>query len=1078
LAALLATGPVSANKPAGVWVDPDRFSSASTPCVAVLNQRAYGIAEYVTPEGEVVMRSGSWLGRHSAFVLPPPDPGVRVRLVSLGEKPAKAEDFRLEACPDRFPGAAVGALAQAQQHRLARYLGEEGVADAATIETWLELAVEALDGSGHAFWAGVAHFESAAFLRREGRLGEARERYEAAQARFETAQAPDQRASSLNSQGLVAWREARTDAAEALFLKALAIRERRGDGFEVAAIANNLGLLAHQRGDPDAAAEFYEYALGVFQGDLDLRGDLSALSAGELSDLELQAIDLASALNTLNNLARVQRARGQRDVAERYWRNYIALAPRLPNPSAGAEARLNLALLLLGDGRLDEALVQALDARSVFEQAGNARWLADSLSVLGRIYLVLGDDQLAENFARRALATAGDHVKMQAVAWSLLASVSRARNDWTSALDVGIRSLALWEQLEAQEALIRVRSELAWTRFRQGQARRAMSELEAVLGEFDGRIDDRAAAAITSRIGAIQLELGDPSAARATLGEALVIQRRVGDVLGQFETLKRLARVWRALDDPAELEAYRQAIERVEAVYAADLPPLRRAGFLAASREVYDDLILALVAQGQHDEAFRVAGQARARGLRGLKYTRRRRLSDPRRRELLDRRARLLNERFARAEPIYTEGGGAARQTNPAWKLEIDRIDVRLERLSASVAPDTDPPALSTVQSALAPDTLFLSYYLAGDRMLVWSITPDSARLVELEESSGLEAAAAELQRRLRHPRQALGAMHRAAETLQSALLKPLRRDLELADSIRIQADGLLHSVPFALLLAQAGIESKPIVRVHGGLQGSDQAGDETVGSRLLVLADPGWNSSSAEMARMYPENSLLGRLVRDESLGQLPGSRREAEAIARLGGDHRTVELRLGRRATREFVVNGGLSGRRRIHIATHGLVDLDYPELSSLLLASETALGPAFLRPRDIAELDLDADLVTLSGCETGLGRILAGEGAMSLARPFLIAGARQVLASLWKIDDHHTALFMERFYRDLLIEGRSAAEALAAARAWTRKQPATAHPYYWAGFVLTRSDQVAEPPDDALTASRERERDSGGE
>lgn len=217
-----------------------------------------------------------------------------------------------------------------------------------------------------------------------------------------------------------------------------------------------------------------------------------------------------------------------------------------------------------------------------------------------------------------------------------------------------------------------------------------------------------------------------------------------------------------------------------------------------------------------------------------------------------------------------------------------------------------------------------------------------------------------------------------------------------------------------------------------------------------MVLADPGW-ADSDESRPMYPESSLLTRLMRDSALARLPGTRNEAEAIAALESDSLRTQLKLGPSATREFVLDGGLNGYTHLHIATHGLVDLQYPELSALLLASETGIGPAFLRPSDISSLNLDASLVVLSGCDTGYGRVFAGSGAFSLARPFLLAGADQVLASLWKVDDFRTAQFMTRFYHHLFSESLTAGQALTRTRQWMREQRGNGHPYFWAGFVL---------------------------
>ena len=108
-------------------------------------------------------------------------------------------------------------------------------------------------------------------------------------------------------------------------------------------------------------------------------------------------------------------------------------------------------------------------------------------------------------------------------------------------------------------------------------------------------------------------------------------------------------------------------------------------------------------------------------------------------------------------------------------------------------------------------------------------------------------------------------------------------------------------------------------------------------------------------------------------------------------------------------------------------------------------------FVRLFDIYGMHLNADLVVLSACETSLGKDLRGEGMLGLARGFLVAGARRVLASLWKVDDRATAVFMGHFYTALLARRLPPADALAAAQDEMKRDPAWQAPYYWAGFVL---------------------------
>ncbi len=140
---------------------------------------------------------------------------------------------------------------------------------------------------------------------------------------------------------------------------------------------------------------------------------------------------------------------------------------------------------------------------------------------------------------------------------------------------------------------------------------------------------------------------------------------------------------------------------------------------------------------------------------------------------------------------------------------------------------------------------------------------------------------------------------------------------------------------------------------------------------------------------------------------------------------------------------------GRYRIaHFSTHGVIDAERPEPARVLPRGRPREGS--LWAHELYELDLAADLVVLSACETALGREVRGEGLVGLTQGFFSAGASAVLVSLWQVDDRATARLMEGFYRRLL-EGESPAAALREAQLSLRRDTGWQAPYYWAPFVL---------------------------
>jgi CHAT domain-containing protein len=243
--------------------------------------------------------------------------------------------------------------------------------------------------------------------------------------------------------------------------------------------------------------------------------------------------------------------------------------------------------------------------------------------------------------------------------------------------------------------------------------------------------------------------------------------------------------------------------------------------------------------------------------------------------------------------------------------------------------------------------------------------------------------------------------------------------------------------------------------------------------------------------------DDLLARVSR-AGFAPLPGTRREVRAIRELFGRSHTL---LGASASEqnldELAAKGELKGYRYLHLATHGtadaeqplrsflaLADRDLPDPLSRVLAGKPAYTGRLTAGHILSSWQLDADLVVLSACQSGLGKYEAGEGYVGFAQALLLAGARSLVLSQWSVDDEATALLMVRFYqnllgkRDGLKKPLGKALALAEAKLWlrslsekeakvavtalprgkvVRRKPAArgsrpyAHPYYWAGFIL---------------------------
>ena len=209
--------------------------------------------------------------------------------------------------------------------------------------------------------------------------------------------------------------------------------------------------------------------------------------------------------------------------------------------------------------------------------------------------------------------------------------------------------------------------------------------------------------------------------------------------------------------------------------------------------------------------------------------------------------------------------------------------------------------------------------------------------------------------------------------------------------------------------------------------------------------------NSRVEIQRSAGESGWDGETL---SMTRLPFTRREAEAIRSLvPAAYRKEELDFA--ASLSNATSADLSQYRIVHFATHGFLNSRHPELSGIVLSLVDEKGHeqnGFLRAHEIYGLTLPAELIVLSGCRTGLGKDIRGEGLVGLTRAFMHAGAARVLVSLWDVQDDATAELMTRFYGHLLGANKSSpAAALRAAQVSMVQDKRWSAPYFWAGFTL---------------------------
>lgn len=483
-----------------------------------------------------------------------------------------------------------------------------------------------------------------------------------------------------------------------------------------------------------------------------------------------------------------------------------------------------------------------------------------------------------------------------------------------------------------------------------------------------------------------------------------------------FHLLQERAQMAAAEGDREGAERYlREAIELLESQRSNLQKEDYRLGFVGGRVDVYAEMVALLLEDGRSAEAFEFAERAKARALVDMLATRATFAAGPN--DLGLDLVRRLDELEERSLQVAALGGdGAATRS-----AEIDATRRQLIETAPELASLVTVDALGArdIQALLGPDEVMLVYFGEGDALAAFVVTREAVDHVRLE-GGGLNSAV----RRMRESVQdrQSDAHERQTRLMYDRLIRPLAGKLD-GSTLTIVPHGPLHYLPFAalndgsdFLIERFTVRLLPSASVLRFLEGGGAAAQD-----LLALGNPDRGDRSLD----------------------LPGAERETRVIDQGWGGSRV----LLRDVATEANFKTFAASFRYLHLASHGLFDPDRPLNSRMLLAPGDG-EDGDLTVGELYEMRLNADLVTLSACETGLGEIKSGDDVIGLTRGFLYAGARSVVASLWPVSDEATAFLMQAFYRNL--KTASKAQALRDAVVATRRE--FPHPIYWSAFNLT--------------------------
>ena len=476
-------------------------------------------------------------------------------------------------------------------------------------------------------------------------------------------------------------------------------------------------------------------------------------------------------------------------------------------------------------------------------------------------------------------------------------------------------------------------------------------------------------------------------------------------------------------DTKQAIKFYKQSIDVIESQRSTINTEASKIGFVGNKQKVYHQMISTLYSDGQYANAFEYVERSKSRALVDLLASNR----DFATNDSEVQAASMLKE----IETIETEGKAFDVSSLAADKInERNTRSVQIKEKIKTIAPELSSliavsvPHSSEIQSYINNDETLVEYYYHGEDIYAFILTKNELKAAKLD-GKDLANDIGQFRKSLQDPKSTRYLDH--SQKLYQRLIKPVEHFINTTKLI-IVPHGILHYLPFNAL----------------------NSGNSYLIDKYSVSYLP--SSSIMKFLKQRKTQEAKNALIfGNPDLGDpkydLKYAEEEAVTISK-GFPHAKVLIR--KEATKTAFKKFG-SQFDYIHFATHGQFESDAPLNSGLFLAKDSE-NDGVLSVNELYSIRLNADLITLSACETALGKINPGDDVVGLTRGFLFAGSSSIVASLWKVDDMATAQLMTEFYSNLRKTNKR--DALRDAQLNIKKQ--NEHPYFWAAFQLTGNAQ----------------------
>jgi CHAT domain-containing protein/tetratricopeptide (TPR) repeat protein len=823
--------------------------------------------------------------------------------------------------------------------------------------------------------------------------------------------------------------------------------------------------------DPEKAVDIYNQAIGLYNNIADERGEAEVLGGFGLiysnSDEEKSMAYYQEALtarkkvddrflmgNSMNSIGLLYYSAKKYQNAIKYFDTAAIIRKEIGDFSNYVKTLFNKALAYEKSGEPAQAALIYRQSFEISDSLGDQDRMAESLLKSGAMLIVLGKYPEAINDLEHSLNISRDSNKGRGIidALTQLGFVYLKMGDYNSAVGKFNEAVKIGKEQNDLLGLAGVYNNLGIALQNAGKPEKALEYYRNALDIYEGQKDESGQLNTLNNIGTVYFDLKDYLKAEEYHTKGLKISQDLQSKEDEASYLLNLANDQSLLGKADEaLENYQSGFKIARSLNDPDV--IWR--FIAGLAENYET-------RGEYDKVVELNDTA-LKIIEGLRST----LASEDFKTTYMAKERFMYEDIINLlemlnEKDKTKGYDALAFSYAERSKSRALLDL-LNESSANVNNESAPVSLNEAQ-ALCTDknTIILEYSVGDSSSCLWVITQTGHQFYKIPGRKTLQEQIEAIRFALQDPNEKVSDFFtQAGSILYEELIKPGEPFFSKKSRLIIIPDGVLNYLPFEVLLTENKkisqnvsyselpflVRKYPVSYVQSAsiLKSllSMKSGNEKLKSddkKFIAFADPLYeneNDSAIASGKGYQRLKYSG------------------EEVNNIGSFFKEGNSKIFQRkdATEENVKRDGeLKKFNYIHFATHGYIDESKPDLSSLVLTKNAnSEEDGLLQASEIFHLNLNADMVVLSACQTGLGKLIRGEGMVGLTRAFMYAGTPTILVSLWSVSDASTSTLMEDFYRNLIKGNLAKTDALRKAQLSLLGNQKFAHPFYWAPFVI---------------------------